>query len=1701
MPDLDPTLLKYRPGAYVSGYNNAIPQQFADQLNVLGNLMDIHHNLLKTPNEKAYVEYQKLHPDVQEALKFNFPDTGEYYLVKPENWWVNLIEGVKPQKAFQSAFNYAFGALDKYTKTLNTPYNVLQAERQRPANMPINTWQAGWDGTNIFDRRLKENLDTFYGTAMSDLVTGVIAGKMPGEIAYERASIRPEEIDSQEFQNALNIYFNRPDLFKEILEDYRRAQMSPGRAMARDILGPTSIGPSGAVADALFTVTSGTIDAAYQIAIDPLTWATFGVGTGVTKGARLASLIKKEKAAGVAKIFDKTPAVVQYWDDLGKVLDELGTARKAKNIDAAARARDKIRIEFRDYDDDPIINRLIDGNVVDGQSAKEFFVKNENWYLMLHGRTQALPFFREKVAYSSRLRKFSIGSRNKINGYFNGREAVPEVGINAWLDELYKVADEGANDLAINRNLPVLQQIVADNMTIKRQLALLMRNHPGTQAIVWGDNYAETLPALRSLVDITIGGDKQLADRFAEIYSMVGTGDRKRMLQGVYTSLMYKLGFHRSPDGLQLMREMLERSFGDSMAVTKDVAVTTLDPSVVPQLVRNEVGKGSIAKVNGSIHAAQEATAVSAFPFVKVLEKSPFAYSYRSRDKSSPVRHLAWALGGMTNSVATQRVMNTWAAFTLLPTLGIRSAIDEGFFGLLTLPGDVMYQVFAPRTTSKKLANVRAAISGNVENIGPIKSGVLGLIGKNPASALNDLRPYADRDEIINAALQRFGNLPASAARHFRFAVIADQPISAGLSSANSSVARSARTTTIDGTSSGDILLPVEKQKLLNDLGKAEDTPLMVGPFITMQGNAYRNLADGTQTLIMKENAEFIINNSENVRRIKTQRAEYTHDPASVFFNRNGLKTEEDWLKAQDDLLATVGIRVEVVSTSASRAAFLGKNARVYTVVDQEALDTYLKNSGEAAFQRGKDANVSDVEIARELVFYELQDIRNAFHGSPNMYNDALMNTVREISKSENLSMKSAFKKIPFDEFQKITDGYRYVNVAEIRTRVYPEIFDADPKAWLSRFGMKVWDAMDRQLTDLFRGDATMAFYLKYMELYDESITIMKNDLLRLAKEKDEFLSPEIAEDLAGIYFSNIAAKNAANRVLSYVDNPNVRSNFAYSLRTVGRFYRATEDFMRRIYRLGTNYPIRTALSMRLMSLGLENMGMVHRDQEGRPYVLLPFDNLIYEAVNTPIRLIMGDKYAIKIPRFIQFPLKLQFVNPSFQEGAGMPTLSGPIAGLGVKAVQGMLGMLVGPEGDKIVGKIDDYILGDVAGQPEWWRLILPSKAVRFFEAVVPYAQIGAGDMTAEEQLFLEDANLVYAATSYMFAHPDKNPVVQKMMNGEATEKDYEDFLDSLRIAAHNVKFIKNFFGFFFAPVGSQESVDLHTYQLRNGVVSPRQEFIEIVQNLSNLPRDQRPAELIEAAVATFVGENPNRLVYTISRNKKTDVAIANTNKAKDWIMQNKDLVSDYGSAAFIFMPQSGEFDKVSYQYLQAEGLINSRDFKEFLHDAETKRLRQNIFDSEAQLEKNLLETANPNDRKRMIEKHQDFADFIKASHPRVKAAMEQNLGQTDEEIMLKSLKEMLQDPRLEATDEQKKNMWLAINMVESALAYFSDFTYGEDIDRTRLIKQGYKDRVLAELENLGSADPQIRVASDSIFKSLINMAVRNTPGHSLRGS
>ena len=99
-------------------------------------------------------------------------------------------------------------------------------------------------------------------------------------------------------------------------------------------------------------------------------------------------------------------------------------------------------------------------------------------------------------------------------------------------------------------------------------------------------------------------------------------------------------------------------------------------------------------------------------------------------------------------------------------------------------------------------------------------------------------------------------------------------------------------------------------------------------------------------------------------------------------------------------------------------------------------------------------------------------------------------------------------------------------------------------------------------------------------------------------------------KDIVAKKYSEIAIQQAADTVLKFADNPNIRTNFALSVRNVGRFYRATEDFWRRVYRLKDASP-RVLYRMRLMHTGIDASGDTFEDANGDAYVVMPMDDVI----------------------------------------------------------------------------------------------------------------------------------------------------------------------------------------------------------------------------------------------------------------------------------------------------------------------------------------------------------------------------------------------------------------------------------------------------------------------------------------------------------
>ncbi len=143
--------------------------------------------------------------------------------------------------------------------------------------------------------------------------------------------------------------------------------------------------------------------------------------------------------------------------------------------------------------------------------------------------------------------------------------------------------------------------------------------------------------------------------------------------------------------------------------------------------------------------------------------------------------------------------------------------------------------------------------------------------------------------------------------------------------------------------------------------------------------------------------------------------------------------------------------------------------------------------------------------------------------------------------------------------------------------------------------------------------------------------------------------------------------ERATSQVLQYVDNPLVRSQIAFSSRNFARFYRATEDFYRRVYR-AVRYNPESIVKAGLTYEGITHSGWVQKDDQGEPYFVYPGIEPVYRAVQGALQA-FGVDAEFKTPLPIQFGAQLKMITPSINPDSLAPTFAGPLAGVSIKTV------------------------------------------------------------------------------------------------------------------------------------------------------------------------------------------------------------------------------------------------------------------------------------------------------------------------------------------------------------------------------------------------------------------------------------------------
>lgn len=1680
---LDPRVATLSPSLYAAAMNSNLNDSQINVINQISGTVSINKKLMSMNTVDAQKQWGGLDPHVQDQLRAMYGEA-PYIPQGQENLAVKAVKagfGV-----FASPFKYAFKAAGIYNRAINTPYLVyrqIQQETQAgkvPNPFDISIWRRAYDGRAVYDNNSLAALHSEYGNADTFVAMKTIEGLKPGEIIDAYGSVNNEIIQS------ITKMLTKPDEFKAMLNKFKGAQVSVGRDITRILLNADP-NDNKLYSSSLWNKTSGFLDAMTQIVIDPLTWVTGGTSKAITRADKLAELLATKQMT-IEQVFARKD-IRNTWDNVaGPLIKNLADAHKAADPKAVIAAKEKIRYEMPDLYNDPMMDLLQKNKIFNADSAQKFFGKAEPMLELLAGRVDGTTFFRTGIPIAKRSRHITAGFNKTVSDIFNGSIEDAKLLDKNFVDELRKSGSR--RDPAFEQQFPTLQKLTAELNSTKRKIGRLAARFPlEGQINILDKDVDKSLPLLRGLARTIY--PKAHADYFAEAFKASDPNDRVVLLRGLYIQIMHGLGMPGKEGGQALMEKILNDKFADtvsfaskpSLEIPPQLAGGTISRGLLEEQPKSGMGGLLKTEYGGPIHFYNAKPTVANLPW---SELASFAFDF---NQTAKMHSLISALGGVTRTNFVRKMTNGWTIATLFPRLGIRSAIDEAFFYSMAAPGEDLIRLGLGRKLHKGIQSY----AGNEKTIPPIKRAILNWLGKNPAKYLKPeerfvkvvgingedrLRLDLDTNIAQNAVKIIENIVPKGDMDYIYQALVHNPDIANGI--VNSAIGKSALNFGLDG---GDLAGPLITFSHLTNMYRE----LGFLPTGSYAEKAIAELEKVNPAMVVAAHYQnWYMRFTKNAKNFGSTYKTYIN-PGEIFIRNNGLRTEADFVKARNEVLAKIGINPDKME-----------------VTNQKVLSRFLQESQQAVKDK-LDKNWSDVDTAVKRVEMMFFDMYNTFHGSAVAFNDRLLNYIKETAQlivestadkgvptiGWGKAVRQALDTVDYKAFEEYTKGFRPegsintdLNFAKGTSN---EDFMQKISQWMESKADSSMDWMDAQVNHLFRQPALWATYTKFRSKYAK----LEEQYIQELRANSPKMSEELARELAEKKFTEVAMSHAGNSILKVVDNPSIRSNLAWTLRTTGRFYRATEDFYRRIFRLKDVTP-QVLFRLRLAHLGLQSNGFIHPDQKGDPYLVMPADNLIFHAINGSVGVITGNPDAIKQPLFNDFAVRLALGNPSFQQDAGVPSLSGPFMAVPILGLQKALRGWGGDFGKRIALELDNAVLGNVNQNLNWTKAIVPSSVQRV------WAMLPKGEQDQQETSAAMQA-VAYNAAHGLFLSPAKLNAMDPVDQASAIS----DYLKNIRITAHNVIFMRSFLGL-LSPIAPtlQESRDVPSYLKNAGVNGLRPEFSDILQSIMRNSRG-KIQDPYEAALMSFTGKYPGRLIYTIARDERqTNVIVNKTKNMQNWMLKNSGNLKTYGEAAYIFAPHVGEYNSDVYLWMQGSGLMKQRTLENYYDEISIAQDRQKYYDIRSQAESLIQDPRlSIEQRQRVIDTTKILQDEMKANNPRLKIALEnKSFGIGKQEDMLIKMQSIVQDTKFDMPEATRKKMSTAIGIVKDALDSIQADGLGGSFGNAPAVKQQIKQSALAAVRELGGGegknapqDPIIAEAIRAVFLPLLDFYARNT--------
>lgn len=1666
---LKPIVAEVLPNIYSAANRaNLMPEEQA-QIEQMSYAVKKNKELSQLSDEGARAEYDRLDPNIQEGLKQFFGKAN--YMQKPPDFSDRLFGVLKSGGKFAaSPLIGLFKIAGAYNRAINTPYLAIRQAAQGESIFDFQVWKDGWNGHDLYDNGALQEATDRFGKEKIYVAKGLLEGRKPGEILQEYGKITPG------ISKAVEEAFNNPDAFKQVMDATKYAQISPGRDIARmlDTKPPKNGGLASDYIDGTTKGVSGVFDFIYQIAIDPLSWMTGGTSKAATRGTQLADMVLKagpDVAGGVRQVF-QNKSVIKLWDEqFGKEVKRLADAKGAPQ---KAIVRREIGQNFPGYNNDEALDFFVKNKMFDAKSAEEVFAQADNVHHLLSGRLDGMIYRRNGVVTARTNRRFRQGYINRLDSFVNskrGAEVIDKPGEDL-MKELVKSGKE--SDLAVNPNLKEVFDAENDINKLRFKIGRMMARTPGGQRILTGENAIKTVETFRNYSRLIMNRD--MADFVAQKFLTSTEAEQIVIIRNVYGTIMQRAGI----EDPRIIEEYLKKTHNGRTGFTT-TAQQQIDPKfaeVLDKDVYDVINEVPIVTGSSGIHASQLAGGVGPLPLAEIATRA-----HDISTKGSLIK----AIGGATESKFAKNYVDFWSVATLFPRLGIRSAVDEGMMHLLTAPSkDIL--AFARGKKAGRLStrytmqtSSETYITGKLRNLFgkeklsqflsiDARNELIAKLAKQEGISPAELDRLRINNEIVNRLEVYTKDMDKEDLKNWKDAMFSNPDILRSM--ADSTAARTSGNGQFDEMFSNERIDISGLTSALNTIGKEAVGKGFKKSSKWGELDVAKLIAANPKYLTLAHYDNWYIRFAAPTNHGK----KYGVYSAPAFFNNNGLKTPEDMTAAIKDMLNDFNIyRVDsglVIKT--------GGEPKVKEFVNMFA-DTVLQR------ERGKsDADIANIYFQRMLI-----DMRDNFHGGPNLYNQKLFDGVsanftalKKRAKENGTELKDGWLKasqmIDYNQFEGMTKGFQPTGL--INTSIeFPDFTDLE-SAW-KRTGNRLMEEMDNQVNAILRQPAVMTSYLNLRkshagiekakiqeaitrEINSKAISTYKSAEARAKME--ERISNQVTKQ-----HTELLLEQAVDTVLKFVDNPSIRSNFAVSVRTVGRFYRATEDFWRRVYRMKDVSPT-VLYRMRLAHLGLSSSGMWHEDAQGNPYLMMPMDNIIFKATDASMRALLGQS-AYSQPVFNNFTFKLQNMNPSFSPDSGLPLLSGPIGAMSVLLVKNIVSSTPIPGAERVAQDIDNFALGNMGDNTDLTRALMPGTLSKLW-SILPLNEKTRQEVTAAQQ-----------AVAY-------NAANGVMLDSSASSEEKYAYLKNIRISAHNIIALRSILGLIspFTP-SLQESKGVPDYLLDTGITSLRNEFFDIQQTVVNKYGDdvQDPYEL---ALTIFTGKYPNKIIYTVSRDEKTtNVLVDKTIQMRNWALNNKSFIGKYGQAGYIFGPHTGDFNAGVYNWLQAADLLKDKSLEAYYDDVLVAEDKQKYYDIGSWETKALSNETLISERKKIIDMATDARNGLNASNPLLMSALTGGGNEiATEEGILSNLEQIVTDP----TSPVDAGLRIKMKTATKAMRDFITFSINvrnQGLYNAAKLKSDYRDNVEKIIADLGIEDPAIKEATRAAFNSILKFYSRDT--------